>query len=281
MKRKWVLVVFVLILIIFSFGAIPTVVVLAVPEAPEAICGDIVINETKFKQTSAADGGVPEGDEWVELFVVNALSADAIVIVDDLEITTSGRFRLEFTLPSGTPAGKYVIIHDNASGNGESLPSGSAVNAIEFFGAGGSGGSGAGVHLNDSGDNVVLTIDGSACEEVHWGTRGSDANIAPPTPAVNTIAFGSSSSILAGESIQRSPNASGSTFLRAGQGISGSTKVGSPTTLGHNNNTTSNALTLRAMDARTAGGGAALPLLALSLAGGVAAAGARVARRRR
>lgn len=42
-----------------------------------------------------------------------------------------------------------------------------------------------------------------------------------------------------------------------------------------------NALTLRAMDARTAGGGAALPLLALTLAGGVAAAGARVARRRR
>ncbi len=41
------------------------------------------------------------------------------------------------------------------------------------------------------------------------------------------------------------------------------------------------ALTLRAMDARTAGGGAALPLLALTLAGGVAAAGARVAGRRR
>lgn len=44
---------------------------------------------------------------------------------------------------------------------------------------------------------------------------------------------------------------------------------------------TATALTLRAMDARTAGGGAALPLLALTLAGGVAAAGARVAGRRR
>lgn len=184
------------------------------------------------------------------LYIVNAITVDAIVVVDDLETTTSGRFRLEFTVSAGTPAGKYIIVHDNANGSGEALPSGSAVNASEFFGAGGSGGSGAGVHLNDAGDNVMLTIDGTACEEVHWGTRGSDANVAPSSPAAVTIAFGSSSSIAAGESIQRSPNGSGGSFLRAGTGTSGSTAVGTPTTMGYSNNTTANAVTLASLSAR-------------------------------
>lgn len=247
--------------------------------APVASCGDIVINEVKFKQTDSSDGGVPAGDEWVELYVVNAIATDATVIVDDLETTTSGRFRLEFTVPAGTPAGKYIIVHDNATGSGESLPSGSAVNATEYFSAGGSGGSGAGVHLNDSGDNIVLTIDGAACEEVHWGTRGSDANIAPPSTAAITIAFGSASSIAAGESIQRSPSGSGISFLRAGTGVSGSTAVGTPTTMGYSNNTTANAVTLAFFGARPrlAATGAFPALVVLPLLAGVAIGRRRIA----
>ncbi len=244
---------------------------------PAAACGDIIINEIKFKQTDSTDGGVAAGDEWVELYVVNAIVADTTVIVDDLETTTSGRFRLQFTVAAGTPAGKYLIIHDNASGSGEALPSGSAVNAIEFFGAGGASGSGAGFHLNDTGDNVLLTIDGASCEEVHWGTRGSDANIAPTTAAAITIAFGPASSVLAGESIQRSPNSSGSSFLRAGTGVPGATAVGSPTTMGHSNNIGPNAITLSSFAAAQQTPGFVLvPVLSLACL----LAGAALARRR-
>ncbi len=221
-------------------------------------CGDIVINEVKFKQTSTNDPNYIDEDEWVELFVVRAINEPTTVTVDDLETSTSGRFRLTFTVNSAS-ASSYIIVHDNASAStSESLPP-QATNVQEFFGAG----TDAGLHLNDSGDNIVLLIEGQACEEIHWGTRGSGSN-SNPNPPATVYAFGSAANIGAGESIQRSPNGTGNDWYQAG---TGTPEVGYPTTMGFDNNAgVATAITLQSLSARSDDRAWAYPLMGIAFA---------------
>ncbi|NOZ27615.1 MAG: hypothetical protein GXP39_06120 [Chloroflexi bacterium] len=230
-------------------------------------CGDIVINEVKFKQTSTNDPNYIGEDEWVELFVVRAIDEPTTITVDDLETSTSGRFRLTFTVNSAS-ANSYIIVHDNESAStSEPLPP-QATDVQEFFGAG----TDAGLHLNDSGDNIVLLIEGQACEEVHWGTRGSGSNSNPNPPAI-VYAFGSTTNIGAGESIQRSPNGTGGNWYQAG---TGAPEVGYPTTMGFDNNAgVATAVILQSLSAHSGNGAWAYPLVGIAFALTLAVAGRR------
>lgn len=196
-----------------------------VAAAPDdAGCGDVVINEIKFKQDGSGNDPQGKEDEWVELYTTTDLPAGTVIKLDDME-TGTGRFRITFTLSSQLEADKYIVVHANEQTESES-PSAGAINVFE---------AGNSLHspvLNNTGDNVVLYVNGAVCEEVHWANRRTDANNGPPSPAASIeYAYGSASNISAGESIQRDPNGTGTVFLQGDDSA-----FPAKTTIGENNN---------------------------------------------
>lgn len=198
----------------------------------DAVCGDVVINEIKFKQDGSGTTPVWNEDEWVELYTTVELPAGTVIKLDDMESNT-GRFQTEFTLATAVPADKYIVVHANTQAESESPTAG----YLNIYEAGNS------LHspvLNNTGDNIVLYVNSSACEEVHWGSRGSNANNGPPSPsAAIEYAYGSASNVSAGESIQRNPNGTGTVFLQGDDSA-----FPDKTTIGYNNNGPSTLVTL-------------------------------------
>lgn len=163
-----------------------------------AACGDVVINEVLFRPAD------PPDDEWVELYVVNELEQNTEIRVSDLE-TSGGQFTLEFTLTAAVPGNRYIVVHGNAEADSQEPTIGYA----NFFEAGN------GSDLANGGDNLALYINGVACEEVQWGSFSDDpGNPDDTSGAPVVLTFGSTGSISAGESIQRSPNGATGQFVR-------------------------------------------------------------------
>ena len=197
---------------------------LAVAAPDAAGCGDVVINEIKFKQDGSGTTPPWNEDEWVELYTTVELPAGTVIKLDDLESGT-GRFQTEFTLAAAVPADKYIVVHANTQTESEE-PTAGYLNIYE------AGNPLTSPVLNNTGDNMVLYVSGTACEEVHWGSRGSNANNGPPSPAAAIeYAYGSASNVSAGESIQRNPNGTGTTFFQGDDAA-----FADRTTIGYNNN---------------------------------------------
>ena len=194
-----------------------------------ASCDDVVINEVLFRPAN------PPNDEWVELYVVNAIAVGTILKISDLEIG-SGRFQLEFILSAGVPGNRYIVVHGN------DLPESQEpdIGYVNFFNAGN------GARLANGGDNVVLSINGAECEEVHWGSVKTPASEAPVTRA-----FGSTSSINSGESIQRLPNGLEGQFVRGT--TSGLYNAIEGNSIGRNNDDGTLAVTVSWFHSRRAG----------------------------
>ena len=63
--------------------------------------------------------------EWVELYVASDIAVDTTFFITDQDAPAAGEFAKVFTLPAGTLAGNYVVIHndgDPANDNATSSP---------------------------------------------------------------------------------------------------------------------------------------------------------------
>ncbi len=105
--------------------------------------------------------------EWVELVVVDSILVDTTFFITDQDAPAAGEFAKAFTLPAGTAAGSFVVIHNDgnpADDNPTSSP-------IEFFMGNRS------VKLNNNGDEVALYQGGDAggvpCDYVEYLTPNS------------------------------------------------------------------------------------------------------------
>ena len=212
-----------LVLLLLPALAVPLLSAPAPVAADSATCADVIINEIKFKQDGSGTTPPYAEDEWVELYVVADLPAGTILTLDDMESST-GRFYAQFTLSTLVPAQNYIVVHANTEAESEAPTAG----WLNVFGAGTPLTSPV---LGNTSENVVLSVNSAACEEVHWGNRGGSNN-GPPSPAAAIeIAYGSSSNLAAGESIQRNPNGTGLSFVQGDDAA-----LHARTTIGANNN---------------------------------------------
>jgi len=85
------------------------------------------INEIMYDPASGL--GADAREEWVELFVALDIAVDTTYFITDQDAPAAGEFAKVFTLPAGTAAGSFVVIHndgDPANDNPTSSP-------IEFY----------------------------------------------------------------------------------------------------------------------------------------------------
>ncbi|KAA3659335.1 MAG: lamin tail domain-containing protein [Chloroflexi bacterium] len=123
------------------------------------------INEIMYDPASGL--GVDARAEWVELFVALDIAVDTTFFITDQDAPAAGEFAKVFTLPAGTAAGSFVVIHNDGNPVNDNPTS----SPIEFYMGNNS------LKLNNNGDEVVLYQGGDAtgepCDYVEYLTPNS------------------------------------------------------------------------------------------------------------
>lgn len=218
------------------------------PVRAQGGCG-LLINEVMYHPAGGTGGAARA--EWVELFVSQDIGADTTFFITDLDLPSVGVFEKVFTLPTGTAAGSYILIHNDGdpANDGQTTMTGIYTTISFFMGN-------VAVKLNNDGDEIALyqgaATDGNPCDFMAYegGNSGVPGGFAWDDSCVQPNSNGP------GLSISLDPNGVGSNsgcdWATSGENSPNHPDLpitGAPHTMGWANNTTPTAVTLASFTA--------------------------------